>query len=98
MSLLRVSGLVKRFGGLAATDGVDLTVEAGELHAVIGPNGAGKTTLINQLSGELAPDAGTKNLKDATSPRCRCTSGRWRGFRVRTRSRRCSRTSQRNRM
>ena len=59
MSLLRVSGLVKRFGGLVATDGVELDVEAGELHAVIGPNGAGKTTLINQLSGELAPDAGT---------------------------------------
>ncbi|MEO5764857.1 MAG: ABC transporter ATP-binding protein, partial [Casimicrobiaceae bacterium] len=43
---------------LAATDGVDLTVAPGELHAVIGPNGAGKTTLINQLTGELAPDAG----------------------------------------
>jgi branched-chain amino acid transport system ATP-binding protein len=59
MSLLRVSGLVKRFGGLVATDGINLTVEPGELHAVIGPNGAGKTTLINQLSGELVPDAGT---------------------------------------
>ncbi len=59
MTLLAVSGLVKRFGGLVATDGVDLTVAPGELHAVIGPNGAGKTTLINQLSGELAPDAGT---------------------------------------
>ena len=58
MSLLQVSGLVKRFGGLMATDGVELSVEPGELHAVIGPNGAGKTTLINQLSGELAPDAG----------------------------------------
>ena len=58
MTLLEVSGLVKRFGGLTATDGVDLTVEAGEVHAVIGPNGAGKTTLINQLSGELLPDAG----------------------------------------
>jgi branched-chain amino acid transport system ATP-binding protein len=58
MTLLAVSGLVKRFGGLTATDGVDLTVEAGEVHAVIGPNGAGKTTLINQLSGELLPDAG----------------------------------------
>jgi branched-chain amino acid transport system ATP-binding protein len=62
MTLLAVSGLVKRFGGLAAADGVDLTVEPGELHAVIGPNGAGKTTLINQLSGELAPDAGTIHL------------------------------------
>ena len=64
MTLLAVSGLVKRFGGLTATDGVDLTVLPGELHAVIGPNGAGKTTLINQLSGELAPDAGTIGLDD----------------------------------
>jgi branched-chain amino acid transport system ATP-binding protein len=62
MTLLTVSGLVKRFGGLTATDGVDLAVEPGELHAVIGPNGAGKTTLINQLSGELTPDAGTIRL------------------------------------
>jgi ABC-type branched-subunit amino acid transport system ATPase component len=59
VNLLVVSGLVKRFGGLAATDGVDLGVRDDELHAVIGPNGAGKTTLINQLSGELTPDAGT---------------------------------------
>jgi branched-chain amino acid transport system ATP-binding protein len=68
MTLLAVSGLVKRFGGLTATDGVDLTVERGEVHAVIGPNGAGKTTLINQLSGELVPDAGTIALdgKDIT--------------------------------
>jgi branched-chain amino acid transport system ATP-binding protein len=59
MSLLEVTGLAKRFGGLAATDGVDLTVEPGEVHAVIGPNGAGKTTLINQLTGVVAPDAGS---------------------------------------
>jgi branched-chain amino acid transport system ATP-binding protein len=57
--LLEVTGLVKRFGGLTATDGVELTVNAGEVHAVIGPNGAGKTTLINQLAGELASDAGS---------------------------------------
>jgi len=62
VSLLAVTGLAKRFGGLTATDGVDLTVEPGEVHAVIGPNGAGKTTLINQLSGELRPDAGTIRL------------------------------------
>ena len=56
--LLEVQGLVKRYGGLVATDGVDLAVRAGEIHALIGPNGAGKTTLIQQLSGALAPDAG----------------------------------------
>lgn len=59
MNLLEVRGLVKRFGGLTATDGVDLDVRAGELHAVIGPNGAGKTTFVNLLAGELAPNAGT---------------------------------------
>ena len=56
--LLQVQGLVKRYGGLVATDGVDMAVRAGEIHALIGPNGAGKTTLIQQLSGALAPDAG----------------------------------------
>jgi branched-chain amino acid transport system ATP-binding protein len=56
--LLSVRGLRKRFGGLVATDGVDLDVGDGETLAVIGPNGAGKTTLIAQLSGDLAPDAG----------------------------------------
>jgi branched-chain amino acid transport system ATP-binding protein len=56
--LLQVRGLRKRFGGLVATDGVDLDVGAGETVAVIGPNGAGKTTLIAQLAGDLAPDAG----------------------------------------
>src|SRR3989454_5167663 len=57
--LLAVRGLTKRFGGLVATDRVDLEVADGETLAVIGPNGAGKTTLIGQLSGDLVPDAGT---------------------------------------
>jgi len=56
--ILHVDGLVKRFGGLAATDGASLDVRAGEVHALIGPNGAGKTTLIHQIAGSLAPDAG----------------------------------------
>ncbi|MFV0490241.1 MAG: ABC transporter ATP-binding protein [Pseudorhodobacter sp.] len=58
MSILRIEGLVKRFGGLLATDHVSLTVEEREIHALIGPNGAGKSTLINQLCGELVPDEG----------------------------------------
>jgi branched-chain amino acid transport system ATP-binding protein len=57
--LLVVRGLRKRFGGLVATDGVDLDVAEGETLAIIGPNGAGKTTLIGQLAGTLRPDAGT---------------------------------------
>ncbi|MBR2686351.1 MAG: ABC transporter ATP-binding protein [Aquamicrobium sp.] len=60
--ILNVRGLVKRFGGLLATDHVDLTVQPGEIHALIGPNGAGKTTLISQLMGELKPNEGTVEL------------------------------------
>ena len=56
--LLRVQGLVKRFGALVATDQVNLDVKPGEIHALIGPNGAGKTTFVAQLSGHLRPDAG----------------------------------------
>ena len=59
---LTVKGLVKRFGGLVATDHFDLQVKPGEIHAIIGPNGAGKTTLINQLAGELLPDEGSITL------------------------------------
>ncbi|MDA7418556.1 ABC transporter ATP-binding protein [Xenophilus arseniciresistens] len=56
--LFRIEGLVKRFGGLLATDHVDLRIASNEIHALIGPNGAGKTTLINQITGLLRPDAG----------------------------------------
>lgn len=51
-------GLSKRFGGLVALDGIDLSVAAGELVGVIGPNGSGKTTLFNVISGILRPDGG----------------------------------------
>jgi branched-chain amino acid transport system ATP-binding protein len=57
--LLRIENLVRRFGGIIATDNLSLDIARGELHAIIGPNGAGKTTLISQLIGQLRPTAGT---------------------------------------
>jgi len=57
--LLIIENMVKRYGGLLATDALSLTVRQGELHAIIGPNGAGKTTLIKQLTGEIRSDTGT---------------------------------------
>ena len=60
--LLRVEKLVRRFGGIVATDHVSLDVQQGELHAIIGPNGAGKTTLISQLTGQLLPHGGSIQL------------------------------------
>jgi branched-chain amino acid transport system ATP-binding protein len=60
--LLRVEKLVRRFGGIVATDHVSLDVAKGELHAIIGPNGAGKTTLISQLTGQLLPHSGAIHL------------------------------------
>ena len=55
---LRTTGLIKDFRGFRAVDSVDLTVDAGAVHALVGPNGAGKTTLFNLLSGFLAPTSG----------------------------------------
>jgi branched-chain amino acid transport system ATP-binding protein len=57
--MLAANGLIKRFGGLIATDNVSIDVRPGEIHALIGPNGAGKTTLVSQLTGNLKPDSGT---------------------------------------
>tara|TARA_Y100001978_G_scaffold191068_1_gene194840 strand:+ start:104 stop:865 length:762 start_codon:yes stop_codon:yes gene_type:complete len=58
LTILKVSNLSKTFGGVVATDHLNLEIKHGELHAIIGPNGAGKTTLIAQLSGETLPDSG----------------------------------------
>ena len=62
-ALLDISGLNKSFGGIKATDDLNLSVETGELHAIIGPNGAGKTTLISQLCGLQRPDTGAIRFK-----------------------------------
>lgn len=56
---LRITSLSKSFGGVRALDGVDLTVPAGQVHALLGHNGAGKSTLIKCLGGAFPPDAGT---------------------------------------
>ncbi|MCC9711071.1 ATP-binding cassette domain-containing protein [Streptomyces sp. MNU76] len=56
---LRISSLGKSFGGVRALDGVDLTVPAGQVHALLGHNGAGKSTLIKCLGGAFPPDSGT---------------------------------------
>ncbi len=60
--VLSCEGLVKRFGGITATDNVSLQLTRGARHALIGPNGAGKTTLINLLTGVLEPTAGRIHL------------------------------------
>jgi branched-chain amino acid transport system ATP-binding protein len=61
-ALLETRNLVKRFGGLLATGGVDLAVEPGEIRGLIGPNGAGKTTLVNLIAGLYPPDGGDIRL------------------------------------
>src|SRR6201993_4707195 len=61
--VLAARGLVKRFGGIHAVDGIDLAVTDRTLHALIGPNGAGKTTAFNLVSGLFPPDAGTIELE-----------------------------------
>ena len=89
--LLRVENLIRRFGGIVATDNLSLEVVPGELHAIIGPNGAGKTTLISQLTGQFMPNSGTIQFGGRTSPGCRPTSAAGLGSRVRSRSLRCCR-------
>jgi branched-chain amino acid transport system ATP-binding protein len=54
----------KQFGALAALDGVDFAVSAGEAVGIVGPNGAGKTTLLNVLAGTLSPSSGSVSFRD----------------------------------
>lgn len=56
--ILWTEGLMKRFGGLSVIDGVNFSMEQGEIRGLIGPNGAGKTTFFNLITGRLSPDGG----------------------------------------
>lgn len=84
MALLEVKNLGINFGGLRAVDGVNLTIEKGQLYGLIGPNGAGKTTLFNLLTGVYKPSSGTVKLADVSivgkSPSQICQTGIARTF------------------
>ncbi|MCA1325859.1 ABC transporter ATP-binding protein [Herbaspirillum sp. alder98] len=85
-SALRVTGLKKSYGGLAATRDVHLDIAAGHVHAIIGPNGAGKTTLLSLLSGALAADGGEIHLfgeaMHALAEQARVAAGLTRSFQI----------------
>ncbi len=59
MAMLEIKNLGIQFGGLKAVDGLDMTIEKGQLYGLIGPNGAGKTTVFNMLTGVYQPTGGT---------------------------------------
>tara|TARA_R110002072_G_scaffold20535_18_gene74393 strand:+ start:364 stop:1089 length:726 start_codon:yes stop_codon:yes gene_type:complete len=84
--LLDVQGVVKRFGGFTALNGVDLHVNRGERFGLIGPNGSGKTTMINCISGALANDGGKVVFKgqtlDGKKPHERTRLGIARSFQI----------------
>lgn len=64
MSLLKIDGISKSFGGLKAVDNISFEVQEGTIHALIGPNGAGKTTLVNMISGIYSVDTGDIYFND----------------------------------
>ncbi len=84
--VLSAHGLIKRFGGITATNNVNLDLRRGARHALIGPNGAGKTTLINLLTGVLEPTEGRIMLEgeDITqlAPHLRVRRGMVRTFQI----------------
>ena len=55
---VRIEGLIKRFGGVTALDGVTFEIATGSVQAIVGPNGSGKTTLLNMISGLFPPRRG----------------------------------------
>jgi ABC-2 type transport system ATP-binding protein len=61
-AIIDVRGLVKRYGETTAVDGIDLSVQTGEIFGILGPNGAGKTTTLEMIEGLRKPDAGTSTV------------------------------------
>ncbi|WP_353194234.1 ABC transporter ATP-binding protein [Pusillimonas noertemannii] len=86
MALLKVTGLTKRFGGLAAVSNVDLHIDQGEILGLIGPNGAGKSTMVELLTGGISPTSGKieYNNRDITplTNYARCHVGIARTFQI----------------
>jgi branched-chain amino acid transport system ATP-binding protein len=84
--LLTATRLARHFGGVAAVDGVSLSVGRGEILGLIGPNGAGKTTLFNMLAGDIAPSSGQIHLDgrsiEAEPAHRRIASGLARTFQI----------------
>ncbi len=84
--VLSAQGLIKRFGGITATNNVTLNLHQGARHALIGPNGAGKTTLINLLTGVLPPTEGRITLEgediSTLPPHLRVRRGMVRTFQI----------------
>jgi branched-chain amino acid transport system ATP-binding protein len=84
--MLTVSGLVKRFGGFTALNGVSFEVTEGEILGLIGPNGSGKTTCFNCISGALAPSAGSVRFRGeeigGLTPDAICHRGLARTFQI----------------
>ena len=86
MALLEVNGLVRRFRGLAAVDGLSFTVAEGQTVAIIGPNGAGKSTTFNLVCGLLGSDGGSIRFRGTdvtrTPAHSRTRAGMGRTFQV----------------
>ncbi len=85
-AVLEVVSIDKQFGGIRAVIGAQLSLEAGQVHALIGPNGAGKTTTFNLVSGMFAPDQGAVRLNGREihqlSPHQICQQGLARSFQI----------------
>jgi branched-chain amino acid transport system ATP-binding protein len=84
--ILETRGLGKRFGGVHAVNGVDLSIPYGEVRAIIGPNGAGKTTLFNLITGDLSHDTGEIHFAgenvNGLPPHMLCRRGMGRTFQI----------------